>query len=669
VSDPLSRSTAFSYDSAGRTITGTFADGRQVHYGYDGKGNLTSLTPPGRPAHVYDYTSVDNVEDYKPPASSDGLTPTHHVYNLDRQLTQITRPDAGLLQFGYDSAGRLQTTTHPSGQISYGYSATTGNLTAITTAGSTLGVSYDGSLVTGLTWSGAVGGSVGFGYNNNFRVTSLNVNGTNSLSLTYDRDGLLVGAGNLTISRNSSTGIVDSTRLGSVTTVDHLDNLAEWTRRTAQFGGTTMFDASYVRDTLGRLTQITETVSGGTTVRAFAYDSAGRLAEVRNNGVLSSTYEYDSNGNRERAVAPGGTKVGTYDDQDRMIAYGSATYRYTRNGELSTKAVGSDTTRYNYDALGNLRAVTLPDGSLIEYIVDGMNRRIGRKVNGVLLRGWLYQGQLNPIAELDGQGNVVTRFVYATRSNVPDYFIRNGTTYRIITDHLGSVRLVVDATTGAVAEQIDYDEWGNVTSDTNAGLQPFGYAGGLYDGATGLVRFGARDYDASTGRWTAKDPITFGGGSLGLYSYVDSDPINLADPVGLCPQTDSDDIGKKAEIECRNQVLKLTGAVVLDLTGAAELGLAGRGALDLFRAWRFSATFAYRVPSQIIRNNQRDLMTGLAGFATAYFTGSGKGIGFGYTAEAAGGMHHNLWGYVPLPGFATGAGIYDVYKACWNPGS
>jgi RHS repeat-associated protein len=352
-----------------------------------------------------------------------------------------------------------------------------------------------------------------------------------------------------------------------------------------------------------------------------------------------------------------------------MLTYGAATYRYARNGELSTKAVGSDTTRYSYDALGNLKAVTLPDGTLIEYVVDGMNRRVGRKVNGVLVRGWLYQGQLKPIAELDGQGNVVTRFVYATRSNVPDYFIRNGTTYRIITDHLGSVRLVVDATSGAVAEQIDYDEWGNVTSDTNAGLQPFGYAGGLYDGATGLVRFGARDYDASTGRWTAKDPITFGGGSLGLYSYVDSDPINLADPVGLCPQTDSDDIGKKAEIECRNQVLKLTGAVVLDLTGAAELGLAGRGALDLFRAWRFSATFAYRVPSQIIRNNQRDLMTGLAGFATAYFTGSGKGIGFGYTAEAAGGMHHNLWGYVPLPGFATGAGIYDVYKACWNPGS
>ena len=35
--------------------------------------------------------------------------------------------------------------------------------------------------------------------------------------------------------------------------------------------------------------------------------------------------------------------------------------------------------------------------------------------------------------------------------------------------------------------------------DTNPGFQPFGFAGGMYDAATGLVRFGARDYDAETG--------------------------------------------------------------------------------------------------------------------------------------------------------------------------
>jgi len=54
----------------------------------------------------------------------------------------------------------------------------------------------------------------------------------------------------------------------------------------------------------------------------------------------------------------------------------------------------------------------------------------------------------------------------------------------------------------------------------------------LYDRQTGLVRFGARDYDPETGRWTCKDIIGFNGGSTNLYGYVYNDPINLIDPVG-----------------------------------------------------------------------------------------------------------------------------------------
>jgi len=98
---------------------------------------------------------------------------------------------------------------------------------------------------------------------------------------------------------------------------------------------------------------------------------------------------------------------------------------------------------------------------------------------------------------------------------------------------LGSPRLVVNVSTGQIAERIDYDEFGNVITDTNPGFQPFGFAGGLYDQDTGLVRFGARDYDPSTGRWTAKDPITFEGGDTNLYGYVFNDPINFIDQEGL----------------------------------------------------------------------------------------------------------------------------------------
>ena len=95
------------------------------------------------------------------------------------------------------------------------------------------------------------------------------------------------------------------------------------------------------------------------------------------------------------------------------------------------------------------------------------------------------------MAELDGNNNVVSRFVYATGLNVPDYVQKGYRTYRIITDHLGGPRLVIDTETGEVVQRIDYDAFGTVSRDTKPGFQPFGFAGGLYDRASGLVRFGA----------------------------------------------------------------------------------------------------------------------------------------------------------------------------------
>jgi len=93
--------------------------------------------------------------------------------------------------------------------------------------------------------------------------------------------------------------------------------------------------------------------------------------------------------------------------------------------------------------------------------------------------------------------------------------------------------MVVNSATGAITYRFDYDEHGNVLTDSNPCFTPFGFCGGLYEQRTNLVRFGARDYDASTGRWTCKDPILFGGKSSNLYKYVSNNPINLKDPIGL----------------------------------------------------------------------------------------------------------------------------------------
>ena len=185
-----------SYDAAGRVTRQTLPDGQEILSTYDANGNLTSLTPPGRPAHALAYTPVDLTEEYTPPSVGASPISTLYTFNVDRQLTDITRPDGETLSFDYDGAGRLSTLSLSRGQFSYGYSPTTGQLTSLTAPdGGTLTYTYNGALLTQTTWAGAVAGSVSCTYDSDFRVSSLSVNGSSPLALQYDADSLLTKAG------------------------------------------------------------------------------------------------------------------------------------------------------------------------------------------------------------------------------------------------------------------------------------------------------------------------------------------------------------------------------------------------------------------------------------------------------------------------------------------
>jgi RHS repeat-associated protein len=111
--------------------------------------------------------------------------------------------------------------------------------------------------------------------------------------------------------------------------------------------------------------------------------------------------------------------------------------------------------------------------------------------------------------------------------------LKGGHAYRIVSDYLGSPRLVTNIADGTIAQRLDYDEWGNIRTDTNPGFQPFGFGGAVYDGATTFTRFGARDYAAQIGKWTAKDPIRFASTETNQLTYALNDPVNRLDQRGL----------------------------------------------------------------------------------------------------------------------------------------
>ncbi len=385
----------------------------------------------------------------------------------------------------------------------------------------------------------------------------------------YDGDGMLASVGALSIERlaspttlradgqisktivgGTSEAFVRDAQFGEVTGVRGSGGVVTTPGVEDKHGASTVLSFTYDRDALGRITRITEKITapgsggsiGGLTETSFEFlyrhegwlENVVHRSGVSGSAIRNTTYTYDANGNR--TTDKNGATC-THDAQDRLLSCGSTSYNFDRNGFLRTRT-DSATTTFTYDAIGSLVSA----GS-VSYKNDTRGRRVMRD-DGTQQTAYLYEDAgLLPIADyrkVSGSFVMISRYVYGSRPNAPDYVVRGTKTYRIFTDHLGSPRLVIDAdstATNPIVQRTDYDEWGNATDVFVAsGWEPipFGFAGGLYDRATKLVRFGARDYDPAIGRWLAKDPSAFAGGG-NLYAYAVNDPVNLIDQQGRFP--------------------------------------------------------------------------------------------------------------------------------------
>jgi RHS repeat-associated protein len=563
LTDALALPTTYTRDALGRTLTETRAS-TTTSFAWDPTNNLSSVTPPGKPTHGLTYTPVNLLETYVPPPAGLPASATSYSYDPDRMLRTETRPGGVQIVRTPDSAGRLDTVAIPGGVVDYDYyppglATGSGKTSDIQGPyGTDLHFTYDGMLTKSMTWSGDVAGSVAWNYDTDFNKileTVSGASGSAQAAFGYDTDQLLTcaspttcnppGSDALSLIRSPQHGLVTSITLGSTSETLAYNTFGELARQTATYApSASLVDITYdapgfERDKLGRIVRKTEVIGGVTKVLGYTYDNLRRLTDVAVNGVLEEHFDYDANGNRTLGfnATMGLTHTGTYDDQDRLMSYGPWTFTYTANGELETKTNTStgDTWLFQYDVLGSLLTVGLPNGDLVEYLVDGMGRRVGKKKNGVLLKQWIYRDALKPVAELDGSGALVAEFVYGSKSNVPDYVRRGTTTYRVVSDQLGSPRHVVNVANNTdVPFSASYTSFGQVTG-TGLAWMPFGFAGGVYDADSGLVRFGARDYEPSVGRWVSKEPLRFLSGP-NHYVYALNDPVNSFDPTGLGPE-------------------------------------------------------------------------------------------------------------------------------------
>jgi RHS repeat-associated protein len=520
-------------DGNGRPTLITLPGKRTLATSYDLVGNLLSVTPPSKPTHGFVTTPTNRLASYAPPDLGFSPKNTEYTYDDDDLILLAAHPGTPVT-YAYDPLGRTKQRT-AAVSTSFDYDALGRLQTIATSDGVTLTNTYDGTLLTQQAINGPFSHAINTTYDNFLRVSSMDVDGANAVTYTRDGDGYVTGVGGLTLNW-STNGLLTSTNIGAIADSFTYNEYGEIIGYSVS-GSATGYSVTYARDSAGRIHDKTETIGGVSHSFRYEYDEAGRLWQVYVDGASTPTrqWTYDGNGNRDG---------GTYDNQDRLTAYAGSTYTYGPNGELLTKTVSGITYTYNYDAHGNLRQVQAPAGT-INYVIDGNNKRVGKRYGSLLIQGILYEGA-RIVAELDGGGTIVSRFIYATGSHSPDLMLKGTSTFRFVKDQLGSPRLIVNTATGAVAQRLEYDEWGVVTADTNPGFQPFGFAGGLWDRDTNLVRFGERDYDPTSGRWTTKDALRFEGGrdffpneeillEPNLYAYVYNNPINWTDPSGTGP--------------------------------------------------------------------------------------------------------------------------------------
>ena len=454
-----------------------------------------------------------------------------YYYDRDRRLTRIHFP-SGLQINNIYNTGRLAQIQTPEGNINFTYLCGS-KVGSVAMGAEAITYGYDGSLVKSETLSGTLNQTLGYTYNTDFNLTGFTYAG-GTTSYTYDNDGLLTKAGAFTITRDAANGLPTGVTGGTLSLTQSFTGYEELEAQNYSINSSSLTSWTLSRDDVGRIKIKQERVGGTIINYAYTYDAMGRLLTVIKEGILVEEYQYNQYGTRIYEINSLRGITGrsfTYSHEDHLLQAGTTTYQYDADGFLVNKTTEAGVTEYAYSSRGELLQVKLPDTRVIGYLHDPHGRRIAKVVNGAITEKYLWEGLTRLLAVYDGSNNLMRRFEYAD-ARMPFAMVKNGSTYYLTYDQVGSLRVIADAAGNAV-KRIDYDSFGNVLNDTAPTFDvPFGFAGGLHDRDTGLVQFGFRDYDPDVGRWTAKDPIGFGGGDVDLYGYCLNDPINLLDPNG-----------------------------------------------------------------------------------------------------------------------------------------
>ena len=491
LTDPMGRTTSWTTDLQGRRIAKRYADGSQVSYLYENmNGRLRQL--------------IDEK----------GQT-TFYTYNLDNSLrsrshgdTMAPTPD---VSFVYDpNYQRLTGMTDGIGTTTYRYIPLSGG--PVLGAGRLAGVT--GPLA---------GDSVSYGYDELGRVASRSING---VAQSWARDPL----GRVTNTVDALGGFAcdyvgASGRVAGVAfpggQTSHLDyfgpaddnRLQQITHRKADASLISQF--TYAYNVTGDITTWAQQLGSFNETWTAAYDAADRLTNVLANlggtNLVSTSYAYDEADNRLVENVNGVPTNSQFNVLNQLVFSPGAnptqtTYEWDGLHHLTAINRGAARSEFAYDGWGRLRMVTEKSGGAT-----------------VSQRRFVWCGR-EICEERDENNSVVNRFFQQGEQ-------RQGANYYYFSDHLGSVRELVDGSS-AVRAEYSYSPFGAKVRrqgdlDSNRGFTD------LLDHQPSATLFALhRVYDPGSARWLSRDPLEESAG-LNVYAYVHNDPLDRTDPTGL----------------------------------------------------------------------------------------------------------------------------------------
>ncbi|NHA15432.1 PKD domain-containing protein [Thioalkalivibrio sp. XN279] len=529
--DTLGRVTGYSYDASDRVTQLRLPSGRTISYGYDAVGRLNAVVMPSGATHQLGYAPGGPPSSYTNPAGA-GVVKS---FNLDEQIEAAVLTSGRSEQWGYDVAGRPVSLSSPEAEISFSYIDATDRIatmqrTAASGTGSqSIDFAYDGHLQTMARFTGDAVGEFSYRFDNSLFLAGVTLDGGAEVTLAHDADGLVTGIGSFAISRPGASGRPGVIADG-VASVDYqFDSRGYLATRRHDHGAGNFYALEVARGVDGRIVGKTETVNGMARVYGYTYDVDGQLLSVSRDGVEVERYAYDLNGNRTLVQSEGLVASASYDDSDRILSQGALDFEVNADGRVVRRG---DATLV-YDTGGALLAFQPDGGDEIVYGIDPLGRRISRTDSAGKTQ-YLYgnPGDAFQVTATRAPDGTLTWYYYDD-AGLLFAMDRAGARYYVATDQAGTPRVVVDAS-GNVVKVLRHDTWGRLLEDSNPAFElAIGFAGGIADHASGLLRFGFRDYDPVTGRWLARDPLLYGGRQANLYAYVNNDPVNLRDPTGL----------------------------------------------------------------------------------------------------------------------------------------